>query len=185
MDRLSKRLYMRPHSNVIRRFQSLKSIERMQENPIFHVEGINRIIIVTICRIRQRLLTQVWDKWIAAVNIKHNYEYDIKVILSRKLPSDELRTELEIEVLYNYIKQTKDIDPTGIASTIYNSKKRIAIYNALQQLRLEYFNSNEIILYQGDIPSIEDGHFTILNNECEVLQFPEGITIVVVISIRH
>lgn len=173
MDRLSKRLYMRPLSGVIRKFHSAKSVERMQENPVVHVEGPNRIILVTICRIRQRLLSQAWDRLVHNTGVKHDWEADARVILSRRLPPDELRTELEIEVLYRWIISTKDIDPTGIANTIYMCKKRSAVYSALQQLRLEFYDHGETVLVQGDIPSPEDGHFTILNGECEVLQFPE------------
>ena len=28
-------------------------------------------------------------------------------------------------------------------------------------------------LLSGDLPRVEDGHFTILSGECEVLQFPD------------
>ena len=173
MERVSKRLYMREHSNVIRKFQSVKQMEKMEENPIFNIEGTNRLIIVTICRIRQRMLTQAWRILTKNTGVLHDYETDAKIILSRKLPEEELRTELEIEVLFKWIYMTKDKDPTGIANSIFLCKKRSAIYNALQQMRLEFYEPGETVLFQGDIPRSEDGHFTIFNGVCEVLQFPE------------
>jgi CRP-like cAMP-binding protein len=173
MENVAKRLYMREHSNVIRKFQSMKLLDKMEENPIFNIEGTNRLIIVTICRIRQRTLTHAWRRLVRNTGVKHDYELDAKVILSRKLPDEELRTELEIEVLFNWIYSTKDIDPTGIANTIFLCKKRSAIYNALQQLRLEFYEPGETVLFQGDIPRPEDGHFTIFNGSCDVVQFPD------------
>ena len=164
---------MREHSNVIRKFQSLKHLDKMEENPVFNIDGTNRLIIVTICRIRQRMLTQAWRILTHNTGVKHDYELDARVILSRKLPDDELRTELEIETLFKWIYSTKDIDPTGIANTIYLCKKRSAVYSALQQLRLEFYEPGETVLFQGDIPRAEDGHFTIFNGVCEVLQFPD------------
>jgi CRP-like cAMP-binding protein len=173
METLTKRLYMREHSNVVRKFQTLKNLDKMEENPIFNIEGTNRLIIVTICRIRQRMLSVAWKKLVGKTGVSHNYELDARIILSRKLPDEELRTEIEIEVLYKWIQQTKDNDPTGIANTIFLCKRRSAIYNALQQLRLEFFDPGETVLFQGDIPRPEDGHFTIFSGACEVLQFPE------------
>lgn len=173
MNRISQRLYMREHSNVIRKFQSAKLLDKMEENPIFNIDGTNRLIIITICRIRQRILTQAWRVLTRNTEVKHDYEVDARVILSRKLPEEELRTELEIEILFKWIYQTKDIDPTGIANTIFLCKKRSAIYNALQQIRLEFYEPGETVLFQSDIPRPEDGHFTILSGTCEVLQFPD------------
>lgn len=145
----------------------------MQENHIFNVTGEARVIIVLICRIRHRILEQAWARWTKSTGISHDYETDARIILSRKLHDDELRTELEIEVLYKWIASIKDIDPTGIATTIYMTKKKSAIYSALQQIRLEFYDSCETVLFQGDLPRPEDGHFTVLRGECEVLQFPD------------
>lgn len=119
---------MREHSNVIRKFQTLKMLDKMEENPVFNIDGTNRLIIVTICRIRQRILTQAWRILTQNTGVNHDFELDARVILSRKLPEDELRTELEIEILFKWIYNTKDIDPTGIANTIYLCKKRSAVY---------------------------------------------------------
>eukprot|EP01033_Poteriospumella_lacustris_P003099 gene3099-2273_t len=64
------------------------------------------------------------------------------MILYRHIPVSELRTELEIEVLYKW-------------------------------LRLEFYEPGETVLFEGDIPRAEDGHFTVFKGECEVLQFPD------------
>lgn len=170
MEIASKKLYMREHSNVVRIWSS-SSRQSMVENPAFHIDRRSRVMIVCICRIRQRLLKQAWQTFTERTGVKHDYNQDLRTILSRQLPADELRTELEIEVLYKWVMQAKDIDPTGIASTIFHCKKKGAIYNALQQLRLEYYGPGEVVIYQGDYPRMEDGHFTILSGECEVLQF--------------
>eukprot|EP01039_Chlorochromonas_danica_P009216 gene9216-10177_t len=168
-----KKLYMREHSNVIRKWSSRQGVDGMHENSILHVEGVQRTILVTICRIRQRVLTQAWQMWVKNADVQHDYEADARTILTRKIPIDELRSELEIEVLYKWVLQAKDIDPTGVATTIFMSKKKSAKYAALQQLRLEFYHPGETVLFQGDIPRPEDGHFTILRGECEVLQFPD------------
>jgi hypothetical protein len=107
------------------------------------------------------------------LGIKHNYESDARTILYRKIPEHELRSELEIEVLYKWVLQVKDEDPTGIANTIFLCKKKAVMYAALQQLRLEFYAPGDTVLFQGDIPRPEDGHFTIFKGECEVLQFPD------------
>lgn len=167
-----KRLYVRQFSNVLRKWSSYGELN-MTENAVFNIIGPNRTIIMTICRIRQRILAQAWGIWAKQTNVKHDYENDLRAILSRKLPEGDLRTELEIEVLYKWMAQVKDIDPTGIASTIYNCKKKAVIYEALQQIRLEFFAPGDTVLFQGDIPRTEDGHFTIFRGECEVVQFPE------------
>lgn len=169
----SKRLYIRYLSNVIRKWSPNSGVNNMTENPAFPIEGVNRAIIVTICRIRQRLLTQAWSILVQKTQVVHDYEKDVRMILFRQIPTGELRTELEIEVMYNWILQVKDKDPTGIANTIFMCKKKAVIYGALQQLRLEFYDAGETILFQGDIPRPEDGHFTIFKGECEVLQFPD------------
>ncbi len=167
-----KKLYVRQFSNVIRKWSSSSGLS-MQENPIVTLIGPNRTIVLTICRIRQRILSHAWQIWIERTGVKHDYEADVRMILSRKIPEDDFRTELEIEVLYKWIVQVKDIDPTGIASTIFQCKRKAVIYEALQQIRLEFYAPGETVLIQGDIPRPEDGHFTIFKGECEVVQFPE------------
>jgi CRP-like cAMP-binding protein len=125
---------------------------------------------------RQRLLRQSFRRLIANTEVEHDYESDARIILSRKLLDDEIRTELEIEVLFNWIDSIKNVDPTSIANTILMCKKRTFIFNALQQLRLEFYGAGETVLFQGDMPRPEDGHFTIVDGSCEVVQFPEDST---------
>lgn len=168
-----KKLYMRELSNVVRKWSSKSGVDGMNENTVLPLEGQLRVIVVTICRIRQRILTQAWDTWIKKANIVHDYESDLRQILCRKIPEDELRSELEIEVMYRWVKQAKDVDPTGVANTIFLSKKKAAKYAALQQLRLEFYDPGDTVIFQCDIPRQEDGHFTVLRGECDVLQFPD------------
>jgi hypothetical protein len=85
MERVSKRLYMREHSNLIRKFQSMNTLDKMQENPVFNIEGTNRLIIVTICRVRQRMLALAWTFLTRNTGVVHDYEVDARVILSRKV----------------------------------------------------------------------------------------------------
>lgn len=173
MDQGSKRLYIRYLSNVVRKWSPSSSVNNMTENPVFPVDGVNRAVIVTICRIRQRILTQAWSIWVKNTAVSHDYEADARMILYRHIPVSELRTELEIEVLYKWVIQVKDLDPTGIANTIFMCKRKAVVYAALQQLRLEFYEPGETVLFEGDIPRAEDGHFTVFKGECEVLQFPD------------
>lgn len=169
----AKRLYMRFLSNLIRKWTTTNEINTMQESPVFSFEGRIKAIIVCICRIRQRLLTESWQVFTTNTGVKHDYEPDVRLILYRHIPEDEHRTELEIEVLYKWMQQVCDLDPTGIAKVVVQSKSKAAIYAALQQVRLEFYAPGETIIFQGDIPRPEDGHFTVFKGNCDVLQFPE------------
>ena len=66
--------------------------------------------------------------WVSNVQknagLLHDYTYDLKAVLNRHIASNEARTEIEIEVLYKWILQTYKVDPSGIASFIYNSKSK-------------------------------------------------------------
>lgn len=201
MDKSLYRLYIRQHSTIIRKHRSYKpslsaaaavSVAKggssggvgtahnellfYEEDPHSEVEESRRIIVVIMCRMRQRLLRQSFRRLIANTEVEHDYESDARIILSRKLFDDEIRTELEIEVLFNWIDSIKNVDPTSIANTILMCKKRTFIFNALQQLRLEFYGAGETVLFQGDMPRPEDGHFTIMDGSCEVVQFPEDST---------
>lgn len=189
MDKSLYRLYIRQHSTIIRKHRSYKSSSASsaakgrghhdlfyEEDPHWEVEENRRIIVVIMCRMRQRLLRQSFRRLIANTEVEHDYESDARIILSRKLLDDEIRTELEIEVLFNWIDSIKNVDPTSIANTILMCKKRAFIFNALQQLRLEFYGAGETVLFQGDMPRPEDGHFTIVDGSCEVVQFPEDST---------
>lgn len=54
--------------------------------------------------------------WCKKTDVIHKYSDDIRVILSRKIPDDQQRSELEIEVLYKWILEVHDHDPTGIGN---------------------------------------------------------------------
>lgn len=48
-------------------------------------------------------------------------------------------------------------------------KKKSAVIAALQQIRIETISPGDGITYQGNLPKIEDGQFTILEGECEIM----------------
>lgn len=134
-------------------------------------------LIVVLCRNKQRILKRSWGKWVKATNVYHDYTADVFTILSRHIPPDEKRSELEIEVLWNWVLSKLREDDggcsTGIHHILHGCKKKTAVITALQSCRLERFKPGDGILFQGSMPRQEDGHFTILEGECEVLQFPE------------
>ncbi len=54
------------------------------------------------------------NMWCAKSGVVHEYKNDIRTILSRKIPDYQQRSELEIEVLFKWILEVHDHDPTGI-----------------------------------------------------------------------
>mmetsp|Transcript_28964 Transcript_28964/g.39787 ORF Transcript_28964/g.39787 Transcript_28964/m.39787 type:complete len:117 (-) Transcript_28964:121-471(-) len=115
MGEMYKNTYMRQHSNFARKWtkESLNARMYMQEDPIYEFPSEEKkIMCVVLCRIKQRLLQQAWDIWCVKTDVSHRYSNDIRVILSRKLPEDQQRSELEIEVLYKWILKVHDQDPT-------------------------------------------------------------------------
>ena len=84
-----------------------------------------------------------------------------------------MRTELEVEVIYKWASQNYLIDPTGIAHIIKSCTKKSLVVSTIQQCRLERFEPGDTIVCEGDIPRPEDGHFTVLSGECEIVQFPQ------------
>jgi len=175
-DKLTKRAYMRYLSTTIR-FWCPKAHEQFvdedEELLGLEVGSLARSIMIGVCRNRPRILSQAWAYWVKNANVIHDYAKDVRVILSRPLKSDELRSELEIEVMYKWVLQNYSVDPTGIAHSVHACKSRAAIIAVFQHSRIESFAAGESILFQGTLPRPEDGHFTLLSGECEVLQFPE------------
>lgn len=172
---LKKVLYMRQHSDVVRRYNPAKS--SMDDDPIVKNGsgfGLKSNMVRLMCRKKQRLLTQAWEQWITTVKIVHDYTIDARIILSKTRGEDEPLDELEIEVLHKWIIQYKDEDPTGLSALLTSCRSKSAKMSALQNLRLEQFEPGELILCQNTLPRAEDGLFTILNGSCDVLQFPEG-----------
>jgi CRP-like cAMP-binding protein len=164
--------YMREHSQHIR-FLSKHSGDTIEEDPI--VTGLtsaSRIILVIACRNRQRLLSHAWQLWVNNTGVFHNYKQDVITILSRIIPEDELRTELEIEIIFKWVLQNHHIDPTGIAYTLYMCNSKAAIIKAIQHFRLERYAPSLPIMLQGDFPRPEEGHYTILHGLVDIVIFP-------------
>jgi len=136
--------------------------------------GLKSNMVKLMCRKKQRLLTQAWEKWIEQTKVVHDYAIDARIILSRARADDELLDELEIEVLHKWVIQYKEEDPTGLSALLTSCRSKSAKIQALQSLRLEQFEPGELILCQNTLPRADDGLFTILNGSCDVLQFPEG-----------
>ena len=171
----SKHYYMRQHSNEIRVWTY--GAESVQEDPIsVKLTGLGRIIIVIVCRNKQRLLQSAWNRWCqnTCLNSLHDYSYDVREVLLRPTSEDELRSEFEIEVLFKWVVMNAKKDPTGLANILACCKKKSAVINALQDVRLERFHRGEGVLFQGNLPRIEDGHFTVLTGACEVVQIPQA-----------
>lgn len=176
-DKLAKKLYLREHSNIIRKSQPSSSRKRFNsssedpEAPI--VEGLAKYIVLLLCRSKQRNLQEAWRLWMKNTDIQHDYVQDARIVLSRPLDQDELRTELEIEVLYKWTLQVHKLDPTGIAHMIMSCKSKKAIVEVLQHCRLETYWPGDAVVFQGTLPKIEDGLFTIFYGECHVCSYPE------------
>ena len=63
------------------------------------------IVAVMCCRMRQRTLQTAWDYLVQKTGVQHDYNEDLQAILSRQIPSDQLRTELEVEVIWKWAYQ--------------------------------------------------------------------------------
>ena len=173
-DALQKKAYVRYLSSKIRKWSPKPGAAFALEDPVIGgVDGLARSIMLTVCRNRQRLLQQAWDYWTVNMEVEHDYALDVQTILSHPLAENEMRTELEIEVLYKWVRQNANQDYTGIAATIFSCRRHKVVVSLLQHCRIESFPAGEPILFQGTLPKLEDGHFTILSGSCDVLQFPE------------
>lgn len=174
-DRIAKKLYLREHSNILRKRRNVIGLHSLKEDaPAALNDGLARFIIVMICRNKQRLCQQAWSKWTTNANVIHDYTKDLRSILLRKIPDDHARQEIEIEILCKWAYQIGNKDPTGIAFAISNCKSKQAIINLFQQCRLECYSPNQTILFQGSLPRIEDGHFTVIQGEVEILGVEDG-----------
>lgn len=175
-DTVSKKLYIREHSTNIRRWipKSYNTPKFYVEDPIVPLEpSLARSIVIMICRNKQRTLQQAWNYWTRNADIVHDYTSDVREILMRPISEGTLRSELEIEVMYKWIVQNHHKDTTGICHTIKACKKKNVVVSALQHMRLECYQQGDSIIYQGQNPKAEDGQFTILTGECEVVQVQE------------
>ena len=76
-----------------------------------------------------------------------------------RVATNEPRKEIEIEVLYKWVMQNHDVDPSGIASFIYKCTSRTAVVRALHEMRLEVVAPGDIILVQDTFIRPEDGKY--------------------------
>ena len=167
--------YMREHSNVIRCIGPNSHLTVVEDDVfpgITSLATMKKSIVVMTCRNRQRQLQHAWQKWVYVTDVHHDYQNDMITILSRPLAEDELRTELEVEVIFKWVLQNHHVDPTGLAYTLYMCKSKVAIVNCIQQCRLERYPPCCPILLQNDLPRPEEGHFTVLTGRAEILIFP-------------
>ena len=171
-DKLQGKAYTRFLSSNIRKWTPKSGARFIEEDPIIGgVSGLARCVMLTVCRNRQRLLQQAWDTWTTEVELEHDYTGDMRAILSYPLKDTEMRSELELEVMFKWVRQHAR-DVTGIAYNIYSCSSKKVICQCLQHLRLESFQPGDPILYQGALPKDEDGHLTILSGSVDVVKFP-------------
>lgn len=111
-------LYIRHLSSSIRETRSIQlknyRTYSMEEDICIQCDHETTCLLTLFLRNKARILQQAWKKW-TSETVSHNYTSDLKIILSKQLDSDELRTELEIEVLYKWVIQNCDKDFTNIA----------------------------------------------------------------------
>ena len=182
-----KFLYVRLYSTLIRQSTSYVKIDDDDEDEVESEfasvkedrviefrEPMMHAVMIILLRNKARLLSQAFQRWYVAVDVVHDYQEDLKKILSRPMQADELRTELEIEVMIKWSLQYRDKDPTSIAKVLGYCKSRTCITSCLQHLRLENILPGDPIVFQGSISRPEDGHFTIIAGECESVRFSEG-----------
>jgi CRP-like cAMP-binding protein len=183
-DRVARKIYMRKHSMQFRRWDSRNRdkgdntqqhvINEVVEDDVLELHGKSKIFLRIICRNKERMLQRAWNKWTNHAGVKHDYAADMRTILLRPLPDDCNRSELEIEVMFKWVTQNANADPTGIAIVLGNCKSKKLVVSALQQLRLECYHPRDGVVYQGNLPRGEDGHFTVLTGECDVVQFQQN-----------
>eukprot|EP01041_Mallomonas_annulata_P006115 gene6115-12382_t len=163
--------YMRKLSKNIRKHSVRSDI--VEDDIATDLSDLSKKMVIITCRSRQRLFSQAWDRWCKACGVDHDYVKDVSTILSRYIPSDTLRTELEIEILYKFMSLNHHKDPTGLGFTLLHCKKMATVVSALQQCRLERYEPGEVVLLQGELPRSEEGQYTVLSGDCEILQFPQ------------
>jgi hypothetical protein len=168
---LLEKCYIRRHSQHIRIF-SKRKLKTYEEDKIDETMTSSlRIIVVILCRNKERLMSSVFQRWRESVGLEHDYDEDMRIILLRRLGANERRSELEIEVMYKWVLQHHAKDSTGLSHMLFSCKRKAFIIDALQQCRLEMYLPGETVVIQGDLPRVEDGQFTILSGTCEFIIF--------------
>jgi len=74
--------YMREHSNDIR-IKGTASNEIVEDEIATELPESSRVLVIVVCRSRQRLLQQAWSIWCQAFGVKHDYSYDVRMVLTR------------------------------------------------------------------------------------------------------
>ena len=126
--------YMRSLSSMIRRINPkflCNSNFVMKEDSILEFKNVSTTLLLScLMRRKARLLSDAWSLW-NLKSVSHDYKSDLKMILKRPLGIDELRTELEIEVLYKWMVQNAEGDPTNIAHLLGNLRILFIIFVAI------------------------------------------------------
>ena len=168
---LLEKYYMRRHSLNIRIFSKRKLKSNEEDKIEDGMPSASRIIVVILCRNRERLLSQVFKRWRENVGVEHDYDEDMRIILLRRIDVHERRSELEIEAMHKWVLQHYAKDSTGLSAMLHACKRKSFVVDALQQCRLEMYQPSETVIIQGDLPRIEDGQFTILSGSCQFVIF--------------
>ena len=164
--------YMREHSSVIRVLNP--SLLDLETDDILEVPpGPGRTLARLLCRWRQRNQQRAFDDWVVGTNSpQHDLTNDLLVVLQRRLPLHELRSELEVEVIFKWASRCQSSDPSGVSTVIRNCRSREARVRLIQDMRLESFGAKDLILLQGDVARPGDGHLTVVAGQCELLKAP-------------
>ena len=170
-----KKAYIRFLSTNLRKWSPKPGeVHYVDDDPIIEMDGLGRCVMMILGRNRERLLSQAWTYWTRNADVHHDYTQDMIAILSREVAVDDMRTELEIEVMYKWARQHGSKDPTGLAANIVQCTSRNVIVEVFQQCRLEIYQPRDVVLFQGMLPAPEDGHLTILQGSCDVINLQEG-----------
>ena len=168
-------MYIRKLSSILRRWTPKTSeVDYVNDDPAVDLDGLGLSVMMILGRNRQRLLSQAWAYWTQNSGVIHDYSSDVVAILSREIGIGEQRTELEVEVLHKWAIQHGGKDPTGLAAAVVQSTSRGAIVDVLQECRLEQYHPGDVVLFQGQLPQPEDGHFTVVHGCCDVINLHEG-----------
>lgn len=186
---------MREHSKEIRLWQGHTST--VEEDPAVlksslhtKTDALGRSLLVAFCRNRQRCLQQAWQIWTSKCGTQdaplHDYNYDLRAILSRPVSLSENRSELEIEVMYKWAMQKRALDPSGIANILITCKSKTAVVAVLNEIRLEIVLPGDVVIVQDTLGRPEDGIFTILSGKFDIVQFqPESRALLLLLEYYH
>ena len=167
---------MRENSVTIRVFQS-QYLNREEEAVLDLPSGKDRALLIMMCRLKQRKLQEAWNRWwMNGCNDRadHDYTEDVKIVLQRELSTEELRSELEIEVIWKWALRNQSQDPSCITCILKRCSRRKVRVDLMQDMRLELFKAGDVIVSQKSSRRPQDGHFSILEGQCEMFKFEKG-----------